>query len=123
MLTVFFLNKHLNGRKLSSHMWFFEGFCRQLKPKYCALVDVGTVPHSMGLVNYYLPMENDKHIGGVSGFMGLYFDNKARIEREWEVYKCMEFTKHEAFLKRVDKFKSKLEKELEIEVADNEEEK
>jgi chitin synthase len=24
------LNKHLNGKKLSSHMWFFEGFCRYL---------------------------------------------------------------------------------------------
>ena len=73
-LTTMILNKHLNGRKLSSHMWFFEGFCRLLKPKYCALIDVGTVPDKMGLVNYYLPMENDSKIGGVSGFMGLYFD-------------------------------------------------
>jgi len=26
-LYTFFLNKHLNAKKLSSHMWFFEGFC------------------------------------------------------------------------------------------------
>jgi chitin synthase len=29
LLTCF---KHLNGKKLSSHAWFFEGFCRYLKP-------------------------------------------------------------------------------------------
>jgi chitin synthase len=81
-LTTFFLNKHLNGRKLSSHMWFFEGFCRLLQPKYCALIDVGTVPHKMGLVNYFLPMEYDKHIGGVSGYMGLYFDEEARLKKK-----------------------------------------
>lgn len=31
-LKVFFVFKHLNGKKLSSHAWFFEGFCRYLKP-------------------------------------------------------------------------------------------
>ena len=54
------LNKHLNGKKISSHMWFFEGFCRFLKPKYCCLIDVGTVPHKLGLVNYFRFMESDK---------------------------------------------------------------
>ena len=29
-LYTFFLLKHLNAKKLSSHMWFFEGFCRFL---------------------------------------------------------------------------------------------
>ena len=45
-LYTFFLNKHLNAKKLSSHMWFFEGFCRFLQPKYCCLIDVGTVVNS-----------------------------------------------------------------------------
>ena len=56
-LTIFFLNKHLNGKKISSHMWFFEGFAKFLKPKYCALIDVGTVPAEDGLVNYFKAME------------------------------------------------------------------
>lgn len=55
-------------------MWFFEGFCRLLKPKYCALIDVGTIPHKNGLLNYYKALESDNSIGGVSGYMGLYFD-------------------------------------------------
>ena len=36
--------KHLNGTKLSSHLWFFEGFCRFLEPKFIVLLDVGTQP-------------------------------------------------------------------------------
>ena len=31
-LRVFSCFKHTNGTKLSSHLWFFEGFCRYLKP-------------------------------------------------------------------------------------------
>ena len=54
------LNKHLNGKKISSHMWFFEGFCKLLKPKYCVLIDVGTVPSEDGLVNYFKGMEADE---------------------------------------------------------------
>ena len=40
-------------------MWFFEGFCKLLKPKYCVLIDVGTVPSEDGLVNYFKGMEAD----------------------------------------------------------------
>jgi chitin synthase len=36
--------KERNGGKLNSHLWFFTGFCRQLDPLFCALLDVGTVP-------------------------------------------------------------------------------
>lgn len=64
-------------------MWFFQGFCRYLNPKYLALVDVGTQPHKMGLVNYFKAMEADKNIGGVSGFMGLYFDNEPDPKKTW----------------------------------------
>ncbi|KRX06345.1 hypothetical protein PPERSA_04958 [Pseudocohnilembus persalinus] len=87
-LTTFFCNKHLNGQKLSSHLWFFQGFCRLLQPKYLSLVDVGTMPDSMGLVNYYKALEGDPHIGGVSGFMGLYFDGETDEYKEY-AYKLM----------------------------------
>lgn len=52
-------------------MWFFEGFCRQFRPKYCALVDVGTLPASDGLLKFYIAMEGDPRVGGVCGFLGL----------------------------------------------------
>jgi len=73
-LTVFFCHKHLNAKKLSSHMWFFEGFCRLWHPKYCGFIDVGTKPEADGLAKYYRAMEADPGVGGVSGFLGLYFD-------------------------------------------------
>ncbi|EAR87844.2 chitin synthase (macronuclear) [Tetrahymena thermophila SB210] len=70
-LPTFSVFKHLNAKKLSSHLWFFEGFCRQFQPKYCALVDVGTIPDQLGLVNMFKALEADISIGGVCGFMGL----------------------------------------------------
>lgn len=44
LLKTFSCFKHLNGTKLSSHLWFFEGFCRYIKPEFCVLLDVGTKP-------------------------------------------------------------------------------
>jgi chitin synthase len=44
--------KHTNGTKLSSHLWFFEGFCRQFNPEICILLDVGTKPSSLGILKY-----------------------------------------------------------------------
>ncbi|EAR85461.1 chitin synthase (macronuclear) [Tetrahymena thermophila SB210] len=70
-MTVFSVFKHKNAKKLSSHMWFFEGFCRQFNPKYCALVDVGTLPAPDGLLKFYMAMEGNSRIGGVCGFLGL----------------------------------------------------
>ncbi|KAL4509921.1 hypothetical protein ABPG72_010114 [Tetrahymena utriculariae] len=71
VMPTFSVFKHLNAKKLSSHLWFFEGFCRQFQPKYCALVDVGTIPDQYGLVNMFKALEGDSGIGGVSGFLGL----------------------------------------------------
>jgi len=50
-LKMFTCFKHLNGTKLSSHLWFFEGFCRFLDPKYIVLLDVGTQPNDNGVIN------------------------------------------------------------------------
>lgn len=43
-LRLFSAFKHTNGTKLSSHLLFFEGFCRFMKPEFCVLLDVGTKP-------------------------------------------------------------------------------
>jgi chitin synthase len=65
------LAKFANKKKLSSHLWFFEGFCNYLKPKYTILLDCGLNPDKEALFNLFLAMENDPNIGGVCGFMGL----------------------------------------------------
>jgi hypothetical protein len=42
----------------------------------------------MGIVNYYKAMELDPNIGGVCGFMGLYYEGKPEIT-EWNTgVKC-----------------------------------
>lgn len=43
-LNIFTCFKHMNGKKLHSHLWFFEGFCRYLVPEFVVLLDVGTTP-------------------------------------------------------------------------------
>lgn len=34
--------KESNMGKLDSHRHFFTGFCEELHPRYCSLIDVGT---------------------------------------------------------------------------------
>lgn len=70
-LRLFSCFKHTNGTKLSSHLWFFEGFCRYLKPKYCVLLDVGTAPDKKGLMNLIKGFSASSNIGGVTGFMSV----------------------------------------------------
>ena len=36
--------KHLNNKKIDSHLYFFRGFCEYLEPEYCMLLDIGTKP-------------------------------------------------------------------------------
>ena len=45
--------KYKNGGKLSSHNWFFNGFCKEFYPKYTMLLDVGIRPHSIALLRMY----------------------------------------------------------------------
>ena len=43
-MNLFMVTKYKNGGKLSSHNWFFNGFCRELGAKYAILLDVGLTP-------------------------------------------------------------------------------
>jgi len=69
-LKLFSCFKHLNGTKLSSHLWFFEGFCRYLDPEFIVLLDVGTKPEDMGVVNLIRGFV-DKNVGGCTGLMSV----------------------------------------------------
>jgi chitin synthase len=75
-LKIFSCFKHLNGTKLSSHLWFFEGFCRLLKPEFIVLLDVGTQPDATGVVNLIKGFYNnngtqDEDVGGTTGLMSV----------------------------------------------------
>lgn len=56
--------------KLSSHMWFFSGFCKTLQPEFTCLIDCGTVPDDRGVFNYFRVLETNPQVGGVCGYMG-----------------------------------------------------
>jgi chitin synthase len=36
--------KHLNNKKIDSHLYFFRGFCELLNPHNCMCIDIGTEP-------------------------------------------------------------------------------
>jgi len=68
---MFFCVKHRNQGKLSSHMLFFEGFCKLFDPEYCMLTDVGVKPQKDAIYKMYQHMEKNPKCGGVCGYMGL----------------------------------------------------
>jgi cellulose synthase/poly-beta-1,6-N-acetylglucosamine synthase-like glycosyltransferase len=43
-MNLFMCIKYKNSGKLSSHNWFFNGFCKELKPRFAVLLDVGLRP-------------------------------------------------------------------------------
>ncbi|EAR99425.3 chitin synthase (macronuclear) [Tetrahymena thermophila SB210] len=74
-ISIFHCVKYQNGGKLSSHLWFFSGFCELFQPSYTILLDCGLVPDEKALFNMFLAFETDKNIGGVCGFMGIKFQD------------------------------------------------
>ena len=77
-LYMFLCSKFKNGGKLSSHLWFFRGFCETLTPKYCTLLDCGLETSPWAIWKFFQSMECEPVIGGVCGYMGL------RIERVYD---------------------------------------
>ena len=70
-MNLFMCVKYKNNKKLSSHNWFFNGFCKELRPKYAVLLDVGLKTEADALVKMYKYMRNYPDIGGVCGYMSL----------------------------------------------------
>ena len=70
-MNLFLCTKYANAGKLSSHNWFFNGFCKELRPEYAVLLDVGLRPEANAIVKMYKHMKNNRNIGGVCGYMSL----------------------------------------------------
>jgi chitin synthase len=68
-MPIFYVFKYENGQKLSSHMWFFKGFCELLKPEYCLLMDAGAIPKEKAICKLIFAMAQNDKIGGVCGTM------------------------------------------------------
>jgi chitin synthase len=65
-----------NKRKLNSHLWFFKGYCRLFQPRFCCMIDVGTIPHKEGIYTFYKALSENPNLGGVCGKMGVRYSDK-----------------------------------------------
>ena len=59
--------KQSNKGKLNSHRWFFKCMCQHVNPKYCVLIDCGTIPQDDAIYWLVDEMENYDNVGGVCG--------------------------------------------------------
>lgn len=66
-MQLLFAVKEKNSGKLNSHLWFCSSFCRQLQPKYCIFMDVGTRPRPKALWYLYREFERNPQLGGAAG--------------------------------------------------------
>lgn len=79
-MNLFLCVKYKNSGKLSSHNWFFNGFCKELEPKFSVLLDVGLQPKGDAILKMYDYMKRkDSKVGGVCGYMSLKIE---KIEGE-----------------------------------------
>ena len=69
--------KHLNNKKIDSHLYFFRGFCELLNPSNCMCIDIGTEPQYQSINQLYRLMESVKNIGGACGDMGIDLNIKS----------------------------------------------
>eukprot|EP01138_Halocafeteria_seosinensis_P003621 gb/GECG01003700.1/.p1 GENE.gb/GECG01003700.1/~~gb/GECG01003700.1/.p1 ORF type:complete len:1630 (+),score=224.77 gb/GECG01003700.1/:1-4890(+) len=66
-LQVMFAVKEYNGGRLNSHLWFFSGFCQQLRPQYTLLMDCGVEPLHCSIAYLMERLEEELTVGSVSG--------------------------------------------------------
>lgn len=79
-MNLFLCVKYKNAGKLSSHNWFFNGFCRELRPRFAVLLDVGLRPHREALYKMYHHMNKNDRVGGVCGYMSLKIEQASEKE-------------------------------------------
>ena len=56
---IMFAVKHRNDGKINSHKWFFQAFCKYLKPELCLMLDIGTRMDEYALMKLYAHMKAD----------------------------------------------------------------
>lgn len=66
-INFFFCAKHENRGKIESHLWFFKGFCSYVQPKYCQMIDIGTIPLRSSISSIIKYMDFYKQVGGCAG--------------------------------------------------------
>jgi cellulose synthase/poly-beta-1,6-N-acetylglucosamine synthase-like glycosyltransferase len=66
-MPIHFCIKHRNQGKIESYKWFFKGFWEYMQPKYCQMIDVGSIPLWNSISYIIMHMEAIKQVGGACG--------------------------------------------------------
>lgn len=66
-MQILFGLKERNGGKLDSHLWYFNAFANHLNPKFCFLLDVGTIARPRAICKLYQAFQRNSQIAGVCG--------------------------------------------------------
>ncbi|KAK4057958.1 hypothetical protein OIO90_001177 [Microbotryomycetes sp. JL221] len=64
---ILFCLKEQNQRKLNSHRWALNAFCKQLQPNVIVLLDVGTKPSGTSIYSLWKEFDRHSNIGGACG--------------------------------------------------------
>ncbi|OJJ40041.1 hypothetical protein ASPWEDRAFT_189665 [Aspergillus wentii DTO 134E9] len=64
---MMFCLKQKNSKKINSHRWLFNAFCRILNPEVVILLDAGTKPGKKSLLALWEAFYNDRNLGGACG--------------------------------------------------------
>lgn len=72
---IMFAVKHRNDGKINSHKWFFQAFCKYLKPELCLMLDIGTQLDNYALLKLYAHMKADQNCGGCCGEIEVDLDS------------------------------------------------
>lgn len=74
-VNFFFAIKQFNKGKIDSHLYFFRGFCKELNPDLCLMLDIGTEPKSQSINKLVDLMNNQPNLGGCCGDLEVDLDN------------------------------------------------
>jgi len=66
-MPIHFNIKHKNQGKIESHKWFFKGFCEYMNPRYCQIIDCGSIPLWNSISYIIMHMEAIPNVGGACG--------------------------------------------------------
>ncbi|KAH8093838.1 chitin synthase, partial [Phellopilus nigrolimitatus] len=66
-VSIIFVLKAKNQKKINSHRWLFHAIGRMLEPEICVLIDAGTKPGHKSIYYLWEAFYNDAHLGGACG--------------------------------------------------------
>jgi chitin synthase len=66
-INIIFCLKEQNKKKINSHRWFFNAFCKKLYPNICVLLDTGTKPDSSVIYELWKAFKRNKNCAAACG--------------------------------------------------------